>query len=118
MAQNNLHIKADNFTEWMASTGFLFPRTVLELSRFEKLYDDVQEDLSGSQVDPEVILGRKPKTKIISIKPKEEEQSSFTFRMVARKGEGNIPKHILDKIKKNQDKRNQDDNGPKKDKPE
>ncbi len=118
MAQDNLHIKPDNFTEWMASTGFFFPQTVLELARFEKLYDDVQENLSGSQIDPEVILGRKPKTKIVTINPIEEEQSSFNFRMVARKGEGTIPKHILDKMKKNQDKRNQDDSGAEKDKPE
>jgi hypothetical protein len=99
-----------NVTEWMASTGFIFPRTVVELARFEKLYDGYQEDSTGFQIDPDVILGKKQRTAIISLSP-ETEIDEPKFRMAARKGDAAVPKHIMDKIKKNQDKRKQDDPG-------
>ena len=118
MAQNKVHITSENITEWMASTGFLFPRTIVELTRFKKLYADVEENLSGCEIDPEVILGRKPRTRIISLQSPKSESSEPKFRMAARKGDSNIPKHIMDKIKKNQDNRKQDDSGTEKEKPE
>jgi hypothetical protein len=118
MAQNNLNIKSDNITEWLASTGFIFPRTILELSRFEKLYGDVQIDLTGCDIDPDVILGIKPRASIISLGAGSEELKEPKFKMAARKGDSNIPKHIMDKIKKNQDKRKQDDSGTEKERPE
>ena len=105
MARNNLHITPDNVAEWMASTGFLFPRTLQELARFEKLYGDVEEDLKGCQVDPEEILRRRQGGNIISMEKKTETEKELKFRMAARKGDSSIPKHIMDKIKKNQDKR-------------
>jgi len=117
MAKNNLHITPDTITEWLASTGFLFPRNELELARFEKLYADVQEDLTGVQIDPEVILGRKQRANVISLGSKGE-TTEPKFRMAARKGDGVIPKHIMDKIKKNQDNRKQDDTGSAKESPE
>ena len=113
MARNKSHITTDNITEWMASTGFIFPRTILELKRFEKLYNDVQIDLTGHQIDPEVILGRKTGSKVILMSSTSEMKEETHFRMAARKGDSNIPQYILDKIKKNQDKRKQDDNGGK-----
>ena len=106
MAQNSLNITSDNITEWLASTGFIFPRTILELSRFEKLYGDVQIDLTGCEIDPDVILGIKQKANIISLSSSTEELKEPKFRMAARKNDSNIPKHILDQIKKNQDKEN------------
>jgi len=110
MAKSNLHITSENITEWMASTGFLFPRTMLELERFEKLYGDVQEDLTGCQIDPEIILGRKERNPTVTLTSKIETQE-VKFRMAARKGEGSVPNHIMDKIKQNQDKRKLDDSG-------
>lgn len=118
MAQNNLHITPDNITEWLASTGFIFPRTIAELARFEKLYADFKIDLSGCEVDPDVILGIKQKAKTISFDSKVQEAKEPQFRMAARNGDSNIPKHIMDKIKKNQDQRKQDDNGSEENKPE
>ncbi|MBS1597324.1 MAG: hypothetical protein JST75_03805 [Bacteroidetes bacterium] len=117
MARNSLHITPDTMTEWMASTGFLFPRNELELARFEKLYAEVEEDLSNSLVDPEIILGRKTRTNIISIDGKIEAQNQPKYKMVARKGDSNIPQHIMDRIKANQDKKKKDDHGTEKDKP-
>lgn len=118
MARNKSHITTENMTEWMCSTGFLFPRTIVELKRFEKLYSDVQIDLTGRQIDPEVILGRKLKISIISIAPPSLKKEEVHFRMAARKGGGTIPKHILEKMKKNQDKKKEDDNGGKEESPE
>ncbi len=118
MAQNSLNITPDNISEWLASTGFIFPRTILELTRFEKLYRDVQIDLTGCLIDPDVILGIKPKGNIVSFDSKLKESREPQFKMAARKGDSNIPKHIMDKIKKNQDKRKQDDPGSEKERPE
>lgn len=110
MAKNNSNITIDNVTEWMASTGFIFPRTVAELARFEKLYEGYEEDSTGFQIDPEVILGKKQRTAIIPLTPKTKAEEP-KFRMAARKGDAAVPKHIMDKIKKNQDKRKKDDPG-------
>lgn len=112
MAQNKSHITPDNMAEWMASTGFIFPRTMRELMRFEKLYSDVEVNLEGCQIDPEKILGRKGGAHVIQL-PQEEKKEKAHFRMAARKGDSNIPQHILDKIKKNQDQRKKDDDGSK-----
>lgn len=109
MAKNNSNITIDTMTEWMASTGFIFPRTVLELTRFERLYNEYQEDSTGFQIDPDVILGKKQRTAIIPLTSMTIEEPKF--RMAARKGDTAVPKHIMYKIKKNQDKRKQDDPG-------
>ncbi len=94
----------------MASTGFIFPRTVVELARFVKLYEGHEEDSTGFQIDPDVILGKKQRTSIIPLTPNTEGREP-KFRMAARKGDAAVPKHIMDKIRKNQDKRKQDDPG-------
>ena len=112
MAQNKSHITPDNMAEWIASTGFIFPRTMRELMRFEKLYNDVEINLEGCQIDPEKILGRKGGADVIQL-PQEEKKEKTHFRMAARKGDSNIPQHILEKIKKNQDQRKKDDDGSK-----
>jgi|SRR5579875_1849104 len=117
MAKNNSNITLDTMTEWMASTGFIFPRTMLELIRFEKLYDTYQEDSTGFQIDPDIIIGKKERTKVVSFISKTENKSP-NLRMAARKGDSAVPKHIMDKIKKNQDKRKQDDPGTTQESPE
>ena len=110
MARNKSHITIENMTEWMCSTGFLFPRNIIELKRFEKLYADVQMDLTGRQVNPEVILGKKQRDDNNSIASSLVTKHEIHFRMAARKGGGNIPQHILDKMKKNHDQNKEDDN--------
>lgn len=110
MEQNKKHITPDNITEWLCSTGYLFPRNELELSRFEKLYGDVNENISGNEVDPDRIINGITDTVIINLAKPETEQTFTEFKMVARNGNG-VPKHILDKMKKNQDKKKDNDNG-------
>lgn len=111
MARNKLHITPENITEWLASTGFLFPRNELELARFDKLYPDESEDASDFQVDFDKIFNGTLKTRIIPLKKEVEEKDIIPLKMVARKGSA-VPQHILDKMKKNQDGRSKDDSGP------
>jgi hypothetical protein len=118
MARNNQSITSENITAWMACTGFLFPRNELELACFDVLYMDTVIDLTGQLIDPEIILGRKPRpiVRITFSKPPEAFDMS-PLRMVARKG-GDLPQHILDKMKKNQQKHKDNDSGSQEKEPE
>jgi len=112
MAKNK-NITPANVTEWLASTGFLFPTNELELSRFNKLYGELDEQLTGKEIDPERILKGLSASKVVkmNITPAIEEEFS-AYRMVARNG-SNLPKHILDKMKKNQVNPKTDDSSSK-----
>jgi hypothetical protein len=104
MAQSKFHITTDNMAEWLSSTGFLFPRNEIELARFDKLYPLEIENSTEFKVDCSRIINNTLKTKVISLKDEAREEDIAPLKMVARKG-SSIPKHILDKIKKNQDER-------------
>ena len=111
MAHDKKHITPENIDEWLSSTGFLFPRNELELARFEKLYAESLEGITGKEIDPDKIInGKHDLIKIIEIKPNVNAGEFIEYRMAARNG-NNIPKHILDKMKKNQDKNRNNDNG-------
>jgi len=104
MAQNKKHITPENITEWLCSTGFLFPRNEVELERFEKLFSDDDFGLTGTEIDPDRIIDGTFKEKIILKTPDSIIQSEIIpYRMVARNG-NQLPKHIMDKIIKNQNK--------------
>jgi hypothetical protein len=104
MAQNKKHITPENITEWLSSTGFLFPRNDVELERFEKLYGELDFGLTGKEIDPDKIINGSYEGKKIPKIPDDVKQEEMdTYRMAARKG-NTLPKHILDKIKKNQNK--------------
>ena len=104
MAQNKKHITPENITEWLSSTGFLFPRNEVELERFEKLYSEEDFGLTGKEIDPDKIINdtfREPK--IVKLSTEINQEEIHPYRMVARNG-SSLPKHIMDKIKKNQSK--------------
>lgn len=104
MAQNKKHITSENITEWLSSTGFLFPRNEIELERFEKLYGDIEFGLTGNEVDPDKILsGTFNEKKDLKMPDEIKQEEIKQYRMAARKG-NELPKHIMDKIKKNQNK--------------
>jgi hypothetical protein len=110
MAQSKPTITPENMTEWLASTGFLFPRTIVELARFKKLHNEIyQEELPADGFDPDIILGIKFRTKEIRFDLQAGETEPG-FRMAARKGDANLqlPDDILDKIRKNQEKKKHD----------
>ncbi len=102
------YMTQEQMPEWMASTGFMFPSNELELARFEKLYADDAEDMSGFEVDCERIFAAALPVKVVLFTPEAKPEDIAPLKMVARKG-SNLPKHIQEKIKKNQDQRSHGD---------
>jgi len=113
MPQNKVHITPEQMPDWLASTGFLFPTNELQLARFEKLFADEVNELVDFEVDCEHILSGSLTVKILIFEPEAKPEDITPLKMVARKGT-NLPKHIQDKIKKNQDERNRNNGGPEK----
>jgi len=112
MAQNKKHITPDNVTEWLSSTGFLFPRNEAELERFEKLYGDLDLGLTGEEIDPDKIInGTFKERKVLKMPDDIKKEEINSYRMAARNG-NELPKHIMDKIKKNQSKPKNDPPSP------
>lgn len=100
----------ENITEWLSSTGFLFPSNEMELERFNKLYPDVESGAIEYNINIERILSGNVRT--LTIKPmldNDDVTKIRQYRMVARFGKsGELPPNILDKIKKNEAKKNDD----------
>lgn len=108
MTQNKKHITPENITEWLASTGFLLPRNAIELERFEKLYGEIEYGLTGKEIDPDKIINNDFREKKNARIPDFFiEKDINQYRMVARNGK-DLPKHIMDKIIKNQNKQQND----------
>lgn len=107
MAQSKKHITPENITEWLASTGFLFPRNEIELSRFEKLFGDIDYGLTGLEIDPTKIIKGDERPKTIQVPESIKPEDVAEYRMVARNG-SKLPEHILNKIKNNQNKSKKD----------
>ena len=93
-------ISENNLREWLASTGNLFPGNKLELARFEKLYADFQYTLNEDCVDPLKIISGEFKPQRVG-DGKKDNGNTEELRMAAR-NMGNIPEHIMNKLKKNQ----------------
>lgn len=113
MAASKKHIAPEQITEWLASTGFLFPSNEIELQRFEKLFGEPDPNLVYS-INYDRILKNvfEDIDEIKKINPLGEQEPK-QLKMVARNG-GNVSKHILDKMIKNQQKAKGDDNGAEK----
>jgi hypothetical protein len=111
MTSKTLFKNPEDWTSWLASTGYLFPRNELELARYNKLYQDSeQKRLADSTVSVERILAGRCRL-FPAINPFEDQdinQIQQEYRMVARKGQGQLPDHIRAKMKKNEAN---DDNG-------
>lgn len=104
MTKGKVYIDNQNVYEWMCSTGYLLPSTELELARFEILYPQEQINVNPNAVDPFAIINGTRERKEYSwgqIGIDEQEQGEL--RMAAR-CQGEIPIHVMDKIKKNQKK--------------
>lgn len=99
-SKKSRHITESNVDNWISSLGFSFPRNQAEEKLFDKLYNDFSHELSGKEIDP---------LKLISQCEEEEKNGSVdgnldnnNWKMAAR-NYGELPKHIIDKMKKNHD---------------
>ncbi|MPR37430.1 hypothetical protein [Salmonirosea aquatica] len=104
MAKNNVFPDSESLTEWMASTGFLFPRSVDELDRFNRLHGKaISGDDRRSTVSLERICSGKARPFPVERRAMEDEEKRAIeqYRMAARKG-GDLPEHILNKMLNNQ----------------
>lgn len=102
MARNKIQITPDNSAEWLASCGFLFPTNETELARFDKLFGSIDPEITGDEVDPfKIVKGSSTVIVKKSVLKKMDIPTSH-YQMVARKL-NDLPQHIADKIKKNQE---------------
>lgn len=109
MSKKKINITPENITEWMCSTGYLFPRNEIELARFERLYPEIERETEDASVDPFAILEGTRQRKTIKLNIEDEQVENYPqIRMAARKYQ-NLPEHILDKIKQNQKKSSDND---------
>lgn len=105
MTSKQLFKGDEDWESWLASTGFLFPRNELELARYNKLYGESEhEKLTDSSVSIDRILNGRARL-FPALNPffdKDINGVEQEYRMVARKGLGQLPDHIREKMKKNQ----------------
>lgn len=110
MAKLESNITESNLMEWLHSLGYLLPRNEVELIRFEKLNKEVIRSVKDESVNPFAILnGTWQPTAIEPLLNSTLTEDINELKMAARKSDG-IPNHILDKIKRNQNKNGGSDN--------
>ena len=102
-----INISEDNFAEWAASTGIMFPRNPVELKRFEKLYSDYEYKLSEECVDPFAIINGdfQPTSNLVKLN---SDEKTNDIRIAARNLD-NLPEHILKKLKRKQNGQESED---------
>ncbi len=107
--KNKEILDINNIVEWLRSTGFLFPKTELQLARFNKLYEDYDFILKNASIDINSIIEGSicfRSTQIIEFESNNQEFKEIdNLKMVARKGH-EIPSHIIDKMKQKHCKKN------------
>ncbi|WP_309613986.1 hypothetical protein [Flavobacterium sp.] len=95
-------ITDDNLDDWLHSTGFLYPTNEKQLDRFNKLHEDYDFKLKDAIIDIKSIIEGTlcNKTKVISFDLGSDVSNEIqNLKMVARKGQDNLPKHIIDKMR-------------------
>lgn len=105
-------IEVEHLDGWLSSTGFLFASNELELDRFNKLYQDYDYKLDSQSIDPIAIINNTfhRETKVLQMFEEDIDTDIESLRMVARKGNKEIPQHIIDKMRKKHDKNSSDSN--------
>lgn len=112
MALNKKYIgkvTEQNLDDWLHSAGFLYPKNEKHLDRFNKLYEDYECKLKNISINIEAIIKGTlcNKGKVISMNFEEEISSEIdNLKMVARKGEKELPQHIIEKMKNKHKKPN------------
>lgn len=98
MANKSRHITELNIDNWISSLGFSFPRNESEEKLFDKLYKDFDHELTGKEIDPLKLIRQCEEEESLSNK----NEVDTNWKMAAR-NYGELPKHIIDKMKKNHD---------------
>ncbi|WP_297096297.1 hypothetical protein [uncultured Draconibacterium sp.] len=100
--KKNNSIHADRFDELLAIAGYTYARNDNELEQFELLYTDYDFKLKNVRIKPEEIISQsfKKQGKVLKLMDEEEQQDINELRIAARKGTEQIPKSILDKMKR------------------
>ena len=103
-------IEVAHLDSWLASTGFLFPNSELEVDRFNKLYEDYNYKLDDKSIDPIAVINntfhREPK--VIPMFEENLEEEIESLRMVARKGKKDLSSQIIDKMRKKHNQNSSD----------
>lgn len=100
------HITFSNLDEWLSALGFSFPRNHAEEKIFDKLYAGFEHQLNETEIDPLKLLNE-----LRNENCENNIHIEHNWKMAARNLEENgIPKHILEKMKKNQDDKSKNDN--------
>lgn len=107
MARNKINITSENAAEWLASCGFIFPTNEKELARYNMLYGEPDPSITGEQVDPFKIIRESADNRQKNIVQDSISLPEEEYKMVARKL-GNLPEHIIGRIKKNQENKTGD----------
>jgi hypothetical protein len=104
-------IALDYLDDWFASTGFLYPVNEIQLDRFNKLYQDYEFKLKDKKIDVDSITnGTMKRSNIVFPWSEEIPEDNFeNLSMAARKGQGAVPQHIIDKMLKKHNKETLDD---------
>jgi hypothetical protein len=101
MPDKNQILTKENLDEWMHSTGYLLPRTPLELARFELLHKGLSHSIDYNKVDPLAIISGKWQMRHIVSDDSEDVSGTINeLRMAARKHTA-LPDEIIRKIRKN-----------------
>jgi hypothetical protein len=98
-------VTEDNLTDCLQSLGYLYPSNEFHLTCFDRMYEDYDFKLKDAKIDFTSIMNNSicSKTKLISIR---NDEFSTGLKMVARKGSGTIPDYIIQRMQKNQSKKN------------
>lgn len=93
-------IDVEHLDSWLGSTGYLFPSNELELARFDKLYVDYDYKLGDKSIDPIAIINNTfhKEPKVITLFEEDVDEEIESLRMVARKGNRDLPQHIIEKM--------------------
>lgn len=111
MQSNKKNNSFDEVRRFFGSVGLAFPRSQQELEVFNKLYSNYKFKISVNSVNPDQIYnGDFDKTTIIKSHPPAKQSISLNktvdgWRMAARNNESKLPEDILEKMKKNHEKK-------------
>lgn len=100
--KNNFFESPEKVTEWLCSTGYLFPSNEAELSRFDKLFSDVVVENSTVSIDRILNNNVRAFPESNAFKTESEQDVIDEFRMVARKGLEGLPDHVIKRMLDNQ----------------